>query len=52
LNDDLQVTEAYAAVMELVGAANKYIEQSAPWALAKDPRTAFADLRHQEREDL
>ena len=37
LNDDLKVTDAYAAVMELVNAANKYIEDSAPWALAKDP---------------
>ena len=31
------MTDAYAAVMELVNAANKYIEDSAPWALAKDP---------------
>lgn len=37
LNDNLQVTEAYAEVMNLVGAANKYIEVFAPWALAKDP---------------
>ena len=37
LNDNLQVTEAYAKVMELVGRANKYIEEKAPWALAKDP---------------
>jgi methionyl-tRNA synthetase len=37
LNDDLKVTEAYASVMDMVSAANKYIEQSAPWALAKDP---------------
>ena len=37
LNDDLKVTEAYTSVMDLVSAANKYIEQSAPWALAKDP---------------
>jgi methionyl-tRNA synthetase len=37
LNDNLQVTEAYASVMELVSRANKYIEESAPWALAKDP---------------
>ena len=37
LNDDLKVTEAYAEVMNLVGQANKYIEESAPWALAKDP---------------
>ena len=38
LNDDLKVTEAYEAVMELVGRANKYIEESAPWVLAKDPK--------------
>jgi methionyl-tRNA synthetase len=37
LNDDLKVTEAYAAVFDFVSAANKYIEDSAPWALAKDP---------------
>ncbi len=36
LNDDLKVSEAYAKVMELVSAANKYIEDNAPWALAKD----------------
>ena len=36
LNDDLKVTEAYAEVMNLVGRANKYIEETAPWALAKD----------------
>ncbi|MCQ2799291.1 MAG: methionine--tRNA ligase [Bacilli bacterium] len=40
LNDELKVTEAYASVMELVGAANKYIEESAPWALAKDQAKA------------
>ena len=37
LVDSLKVTEAYASVMDLVSKANKYIEQSAPWALAKDP---------------
>ncbi|MDY6392647.1 MAG: methionine--tRNA ligase [Bacilli bacterium] len=37
LNDDLQVTQAYEKVMELVSRANKYIEEKAPWALAKDP---------------
>ncbi len=36
-NDDLKVSEAYASVFELVSAANKYIEDSAPWVLAKDP---------------
>ncbi|MCQ2742503.1 MAG: methionine--tRNA ligase [Bacilli bacterium] len=36
LNDDLKVTEAYAEVMNMVSRANKYIEESVPWALAKD----------------
>ncbi len=36
LSDDLKVTEAYASVMDLVSKANKYIQDSAPWALAKD----------------
>ena len=36
LNDDLKVTESYAAVMDLVSSANKYIQDKAPWALAKD----------------
>ncbi len=36
-NDDLKVSEAYVEVMNLVSRANKYIEETAPWALAKDP---------------
>jgi methionyl-tRNA synthetase len=36
LNDDLKVTEAYQEVMELVSKANKYIQDSEPWTLAKD----------------
>jgi len=40
LNDQLKVTEAYTAVMDLVSRANKYIEESAPWVLAKDPTKA------------
>ncbi len=36
LNDDLKVTEAYTAVMDLIDAANKYIQASEPWVLAKD----------------
>ncbi|MDY2913042.1 MAG: methionine--tRNA ligase [Candidatus Enteromonas sp.] len=40
LQDDLKVTEAYAEVMNLVSRANKYIEENAPWALAKDPEKA------------
>ncbi len=34
--DDLKVTEAIAAAMDLVAKANKYIQDKAPWALAKD----------------
>jgi len=33
---DLEVTEAYIDVMNLLGRANKYIEESTPWVLAKD----------------
>ena len=40
LSDDLKITEAYEAVMNLVSRANKYIEENAPWALAKDPTKA------------
>lgn len=35
LMDDLKITESLAKVMELLGAANKYIEESEPWNLAK-----------------
>ena len=34
--DDLHITEAFVDVMSLLGRANKYIEESTPWALAKD----------------
>lgn len=37
LNDDLKVTEAYGAVMDFVSLANKYVQDSSPWVLAKDP---------------
>lgn len=52
LNDDLKVTEAYQEVMNLTGRANKYIEENAPWALAKDPakienlKSVMAHLAH------
>lgn len=35
--NSLEITEAYQAVIDMVSASNKYIEDSAPWALAKDP---------------
>lgn len=34
--DNLEVTEAINEVMNLLGRANKYIEETTPWALAKD----------------
>lgn len=38
LFDDLKVTEAVAEVMNLCSAANKYIENKAPWTLFKEGR--------------
>ncbi len=40
LNDGLKVTEAYQEVMDLISKANKYIQDSEPWTLAKDPSKA------------
>ena len=34
--DDLRVTEAIANVNEIVNRANKYIDETTPWVLAKD----------------
>ena len=36
LMDDLKITEAISVVNELVNRANKYIDETMPWALAKD----------------
>lgn len=36
----LDLPNALAALWKLVGRANKYIEEQAPWALAKDPAQA------------
>ena len=36
LMDDLKLTEAVSKVMDLLSSANKYIEESTPWALSKD----------------
>ncbi len=38
--DKLQYVQAKDVVMELVHAANHYIEDTAPWAVAKDPARA------------
>ncbi|MBE0465619.1 MAG: methionine--tRNA ligase [Candidatus Desulforudis sp.] len=37
LVDQLDLSAALGAVMKLAGRANKYIEETAPWVLAKDP---------------
>jgi len=37
LVDGLELSNALAAVWKLVARANKYIEETSPWALAKDP---------------
>ena len=36
LMDDLQLTEAFDSVVELLNASNKYIEESQPWVLSKE----------------
>lgn len=33
----MEISSALAAIWQLVGRANKYLEQTSPWALAKDP---------------
>jgi methionyl-tRNA synthetase len=38
--DKLEISAAVIALMKLVARANKYIEEQAPWALAKDPAKA------------
>lgn len=38
LMDDLKLTEALDAVVELLNATNKYIEESQPWVLSKEGR--------------
>lgn len=35
--DELSFNKALIAIWELIGAGNKYIDDTAPWALAKDP---------------
>jgi methionyl-tRNA synthetase len=37
LMNQLSVTEAYSKVNQLVARANKYIDETQPWILAKDP---------------
>lgn len=36
--DELRITDAYIQLNQLVSRANKYIDESQPWVLAKDPQ--------------
>ncbi|MEW6183875.1 MAG: methionine--tRNA ligase [Bacillota bacterium] len=38
LVDVFELSEALAAIWQLVGRANKYIDETAPWSLGKDPQ--------------
>ncbi len=38
--DKLEISAAVTALWKLVGRANKYIDEQAPWALARDPEKA------------
>lgn len=38
--DRLELSDALGAVMRLVGRANKYIDETAPWELNRDPQKA------------
>jgi methionyl-tRNA synthetase len=35
--DDLNPPKALAEIWKIINAANRYVDESAPWALAKDP---------------
>ncbi|NLM25434.1 MAG: methionine--tRNA ligase [Firmicutes bacterium] len=37
LMDKLAINESLISIWQLIGKANKYIDETAPWALAKDP---------------
>jgi methionyl-tRNA synthetase len=52
--DDLDLTGAVAAVWDLVGRANGYLVERAPWALAKDPgrRDELASVLYASAEVL
>lgn len=38
--DKMELSNALAAIWRLVGRANKYVDETAPWGLAKDPEKA------------
>ncbi len=54
LMDRLEIADALAAIWRLVGRANKYVEETAPWALAKNPasRSRLATVLYNLAESL
>jgi methionyl-tRNA synthetase len=37
--DELAFSKALQAIWDVISAGNKYIDETAPWGLAKDPRS-------------
>ncbi len=52
--DKLDLSNALSAIWRLVGRANKYVDETAPWALAKDPerRQRLATVMYNLAESL
>ncbi len=54
LMDGMDLSGALAAIWQLVGRANKYVDETAPWGLAKDPakRERLATVMYNLAESL
>ncbi len=52
LFDNLEINQAVAEVWRLIAAANKYIDESAPWVLAKTDRQRLATVMYTLFETL
>ncbi|MCL4534226.1 MAG: methionine--tRNA ligase, partial [Bacteroidetes bacterium] len=50
--DALAYSDALAAAWQLVGRANKYVEENAPWALARSDRARLATVLYNLAESL
>lgn len=50
--DNLEINDAVAEVWRLIAAANKYIDESAPWVLAKTDRERLATVMYTLFETL
>ena len=50
--DGMRVADALSAIMDLARRANKYIDETTPWVLAKDQGTLSLSLIHISIDDL